>query len=129
MEVPAVDETLTDGERIRRFEVTTGVEVVVHGDESRTRLACQVIDSRQALEARAVGLLDAFMWDRGEYDLSTIEVGAVKSVDGCDFSLRFTFVAARDPHEYNYTYFEVYFGCHERPSQPFWPRKLTVGFW
>ena len=39
-----MDEALTDSERIRRFEVTTGVEVVVHGDESRLRLACRVIE-------------------------------------------------------------------------------------
>ena len=38
----AVDEELSDSERIRRFEVTTGVEVFVHGDDSRSRLACRV---------------------------------------------------------------------------------------
>jgi hypothetical protein len=32
-----VDEAVTDGERLRRFEVTTGVEIVVHGDGSRLR--------------------------------------------------------------------------------------------
>lgn len=124
-----MDEVLTDSERLRRFEVTTGVEVVVQGDETRTRLACRVVESQEALSARAAGLLNAFMRDRGEYDLSSIEVGAAQSADGCDFSLRFTFVPDRDLHEYGYTYFEVYFGCHEPPSQPFWPYKLTVGFW
>ena len=124
-----MDEALSDRERIRRFEVTTGVEVVVQGDESRSRLACRVIEQLETLTVQAVRTLDAFMRDRGEYDLSTIEVLAAKAADGCDFSLRFTFVADRDPHEYNYTYFEVYFGCHEPPSQPFWPHKLTVGFW
>jgi hypothetical protein len=124
-----VDERLTDSERIRRFGVTTGVEVVVHGDESRTRLACQVIEQREALTAQGVRTLDAFMRDRGEYDLSTVEVLAAKAADGTDFSLRFTFIADRDPHEYNYTYFEVYFGCHEPPQPAFWPHKLVVGFW
>ncbi len=124
-----MDEALTDRERIHRFEASTGVEVIVHGDESRTRLACRVIGNRPPLEARAVGLLDAFMRDRGEYELSSVEVLAAKAGDGSDFSLRFSFTAARDPHEYGYTYFEVHFGCHEPPSQPYWPHKLTVGFW
>jgi hypothetical protein len=124
-----VDETLTDSERIRCFEVSTGVEVVVHGDESRLRLACRVIEHCETLSAQAVRLLDAFMRDRGEFDLSSIEVLGAKAPDGCDFSLRYTFVADRDPHEYDYTYFEVYFGFHEPPSQPFCPHKLTIGFW
>ena len=123
-----MDETLTDRERLRRFEITTGVEVIVHGDESRASLACRVIEERTALSTQAVKLLDAFMRDRGEYELSSIEVSGAKTADGSDFFLRFTFVADRDPHEYNYTYFEVYFGCHEPPSRPFWPDKLTVGF-
>ncbi len=123
-----MDEALSDSERIRSFEVTTGVEVIVHGDESRSRLACQVIEQRETLTAQAVRTLDAFMRDRGEYDLCTIELLEAKAEDGCDFSLRFTFIADRDPHEYTYTYFEVYFGCNEPPSQPFWPHKLAVGF-
>jgi hypothetical protein len=125
----AVDEELSDSERIRRFEVTTGVEVFVHGDDSRSRLACRVIEQREMLSAQAVRTLDAFMRHRGEYDLSTIDVLAAKAADGCDFSLRFTFVADRDPHEYNYTYFEVYYGCQEPPAPAFWPHKLTIGFW
>lgn len=124
-----MDEALTDDVHIRHFEVATGVEVIAHGDESRTKLACRVIDNRSALETRAVGLLDQFMRDRGEYALSSIEVLGTKSADGCDFFLRFSFTADRDPHEYGYTYFEVYFGCHEPPSEMFWPHKLTVGFW
>lgn len=124
-----VDKALTDNERIHRFEVTTGIEVVVHGDESRSRLACRVIEHCESLSAQAVRLLDAFIRDRGAFDLSSVEVLAAKGPDGCDFSLRYTFVADRDPHEYGYTYFEVYFGCHEPPQQPFWPHKLTVGFW
>lgn len=124
-----VDEAMTDDERIRRFAITSGVEVVVHGDESRSRLACRVIEQREALTALGVRTLDAFMRDRGEYDLSSVEVQAAKATDGTDFSLRFTFIAGRDPHEYNYTYFEVYFGCHEQPQSAFWPHKLVVGFW
>lgn len=124
-----MDEALTDRERIHHFEVTTGVEVVVRGDESRSRLACRVIEHREALTSQGVRTLDAFMRDRGEYDLSTIEVLAAKAADGTDFSLRFTFISGRDPHEYNYTYFEVCFGCQEPPGPAFWPHKLVVGFW
>lgn len=118
----------TDGECIRRFEVITGVEVVVHGDESRFRLARQIIEQRDAISARAVRLLESFMRDRGEFDLASIEVLPAKGTDGGDFSLRYTFVAERDLHEYGYTYFEVCFSCHEPPAVPFWPYKFTVGF-
>ncbi len=98
-----MDETLTDDERIRHFQAMTGVEVVVHGDESRTRLACRVIEKREAILAHAVRVLDAFMRDRGEYELSSVEVLAAKAADGSDFSLRFSFAADHDPHEYGCT--------------------------
>jgi hypothetical protein len=123
-----VDEAQTDRESIHRFEVMTGVDVIVHGDESRLRLARRVIDQRDAISARAVELLESFMRDRGEFDLSSIEVCAAKEPDGGDFSLSYDFTADRDPHEYGYTYFEVYFSCHEPPGEPFRPYKFTVGF-
>ena len=31
-------------------------------------------------------------------------------------------------YSYGYTYFEVFFFCHEQPQEPFWPFKFTVGF-
>ena len=48
--------------------------------------------------------------------------------EGGDFSLRYYFTPAADPEEYGYTYFEVVFGCHEPPRQPFHPFRFTVGF-
>ena len=124
-----MDEAATDSERVRQFEATTGVEVVVHGDESRARLARRVVEQREALSAQAVRLLDAFMRDRGAYDLSSVEVLAAKAADGCDFSLRFTFVADRDPHEYGYTWFEVLVNEQEPPLDAYWPVGVRLGFW
>ena len=105
-----------------------GVEVVVYGDESRTRLARRVIEHREAISAKAVGLLESFMRDHGTFDLSSIEVFAAAMPKEGDFALRYSFAADRDPHEYGYTYFEVFFSCHEPPGEPFWPFKFTVGF-
>jgi hypothetical protein len=116
------------GDSIRRFEVVNGVEVIVHGDEPRARLAWRVIENQEAISAQAVRLLKSFMRDSGTFDLSGIEVFAFVTPEEGDFALRYTFTADRDPHEYNYTYFEVFFICHEPPQAPFWPFKFTVGF-
>ncbi len=122
-----MDELPTDSQVVRRFEVTTGVDVIV-GGEACYALARRVIENRDTLSAQAVGLLTAFMRDTGEFEMSSVEVFAGRTVAGGDFSLRYSFTADRDPHEYNYTYFEVYFGCHAPPQPPFWPFKFTVGF-
>jgi hypothetical protein len=116
------------GDSFLRFEHETGVEVVVNGDESRRQIARRVIEHREAISGQAVRLLESFMRDRGVFHLSSIEVFAEKTPDRGDFSLWYTFIADRDPHEYGYTYFEVYFWCHEPPQEPFWPFKFTVGF-
>lgn len=120
---------MTDSEPIRHFEATTGVEVIVHGDESRFRLACRVIESREAALAQAIRVLDSFMRDRREFELISVEVLADKAEDGCDFSLLHTFVADPDKNQYGYTYFKVYFGDHGVPGIPFWVHKFTIGFW
>ena len=125
-ESPLNDEA-TDN-RFIRFEAEAGVEVIVNGDQSRKQLACRVIEQREAISGQAVRLLESFMRDRGVFDLSSIEVFAGRTADGGDFSLRYTFTAERDPHEYGYTYFEVYFLCRELPPEPYWPYKFTVGF-
>ncbi len=116
------------GESFIRFEFETGVEVVVKGDESRTRLAWRIVDHLAAISGMAVRLLEDFMRNRGVFDLSSIEVFDTTTADGGDFSLSYSFTADHDIHEYGYTYFEVFFGAHEPPSKPFWPHKFTVGF-
>lgn len=109
-------------------ELTHGVEVVVEGGETRRELARRVVGQLADLSARATRLLVSFMRDTGTFELSSVEVFPAKSEDGGDFSLRFTFTADHDPHEYGYTYFDVYFGHREPPQAEFWPYKFTVGF-
>jgi len=107
----------------------TGVEVVVDGPAARRELAQRVLAHRDALALRAMKLLKSFMRECGRFDLASIEVFAAKSSDdGGDFSLRFFFTGEGDPHEYNYTYFDVYFSCSDHPPEPFWPYKFTIGF-
>jgi hypothetical protein len=118
----------TTGDGFLRFEYETGVEVVVNGDESRRQLAQRVVEHMEAISGRAVRLLESFMRDRGAFKLSSVEVFAEKTPQGGDFSLWYTFISDCDPHEYGYTYFEVYFSCCEPPGEPFWPFKFTVGF-
>jgi hypothetical protein len=111
------------------YEDEAGVEVVVDGPVARRELARRVVAHCDSLAARAVQLLTSFMRDRGKFDLNSIEVFSTKRTeDGGDFSLRFCFTADQDPHEYGYTYFDVYFSCRDHPPEPFWPYKFTVGF-
>jgi hypothetical protein len=68
------------------------------------------------------------MRDRGVFNLSSIEVFDTVTPNEGDFVLTYSFVADCNPHEYGYTYFEVFFFYHEPPQEPFWPFKFTVGF-
>lgn len=118
-----------DGDRTIWYNVATGVEIVIDGGEPRRQLAERVVADLESLSRQAVRLLENFMKDRGDFEFSSVEVLPVRSEDGSDFSLRYNFTAERDPQEYSYTYFEVYFSYHEPPSPPFWPHKFTVGFY
>ncbi len=117
-----------DGDRVTWYNVATGVEVVIDGGEPRRHLAERVLADLKSLSRQATHLLESFMKDRGEFDLSTVDVLPAKSEDGSDFSLRYDFTADRAPHEYDYTYFDVFFSEHEPPAPRFWPHKFTVGF-
>ena len=112
-----------------RFVFVPGIDVIVHGDESRMGLARRVIECQEAISAKAIRLLESFMRDCGTFNLSSIEVFAKVTAKEGDFTLRYTFTATRNPHEYGYTYFEVFFCCHEPSQEPFWPFKFTVGFY
>lgn len=116
------------GNTARQFEFVADVEVIVHGDESRLRLARRIIEHREVISAKAIRLLESFMRDRGTFDLSSIEVFANETIKEGDFVLRYSFIANHDPHEYGYTYFDAFFLCHEPPQEQFWPFKFTVGF-
>jgi len=110
------------------FEAGIGLEVIVHGDESRETIARRVLQDRETISAKAVHLLKSFMRDSATFDLSSIEVFACVSSKEGDFSLQYSFTADRDPHEYGYTYFEVFFFCLEPPGELFHPFKFTIGF-
>ena len=119
------------GPRLDRTE--DGVEVVVHGDDTRARLAVRILERREELSDAALRLLCAFLAERFErertaFDLVSVEVLAGTEPDGADFALRYYFAPDTDPQEYGYTYFEVVFGCHAPPQRPFRPFRFTVGF-
>jgi hypothetical protein len=107
------------------------VEVLVHGNGARERLATRVVEHREEISAAALRLLSDFLKEsfRPEaFELISIEVFAAATPDGADFALTYYFTPDADPHEYGYTYFEVVFACHEPPRAPFWPFRFTVGF-
>ena len=122
------DEMNPDGDRLLDLAFAAGIEIIVRGDESRTQLARRVVEEREPISARAVRLLEGFMRDHGTFELSSVEVFPLATSKEGDFVFRYSFIADRDEHEYGYTYFEVYFLCHEPPQEPYWPFKFTVGF-
>lgn len=111
-----------------QFDNEHGVQFVINGDESRRELVWRIIDHEEEISARAIRLLELFMRERGTFELSSIEVFASVTPKEGDFALRYTFTTEHDPAEYGYTYFDVFFICHEPPQEPFWPFKFTVGF-
>ena len=116
------------GQRIS-YDTEGGIEVEVDGDESRRRLAQRIVDELPDRCRQATDLLLSFMKDTGRFEVNFIAVFAEQSVDAGDFSLRLSFTADEDPHEYGDTYFDVYFRYHEseKPKE-FWPFKFTIGF-
>ena len=107
--------------------------MVVHGDETRARLARRILERREELSDAALRLLCAFLAKRFErertaFDLVSVEVLADTGPDGADFVLRYYFTPDGDPEEYGYTYSEVVFGGHGPPQHPFRPFRFTVGF-
>ncbi len=113
------------------YDTDGGIEVVVDGDETRRRLARRVVDGLDGISGRATHLLASLMRDSGTFDLASVEVFPNNSIDGGDFSPRFTFTADHEPRqydEYGYTYFDVYFRHRQPPEPQFRPYKFTVGF-
>ena len=76
----------------RLVRLDDGVEVIVHGDEARHRLALEVVERRDGISAAAVRLLCAFLresfgQEREAFDLISIEVSAATEPDGADVTL------------------------------------------
>ena len=94
----------------------------------RRTLAKRMVNSLNDLSERATRLLASFVRDSGTFELGSVEVFSARLPDHGDLSLRFAFTADRDPHEYGYTYFDVYFSQREPPQPEFCPHKFTVGF-
>lgn len=117
-----------DGNRVIWYHKITQVEIVIEGDETRSQLAKRLMDELESISGQAIHLLESFMKDHGTFELSSIEVLPVKSEDGSNFSLRYTFTADHDCHEYGYTYFDVYFSQHQPLGPLFWPHKFTIEF-
>jgi hypothetical protein len=117
----------------RVVRLDDGVELIVHGDEARHRLALQVVEHREEISAGALRLLcdflrESFGRERAAFDLISIEVSATTAPDGGDVSLRYYFTPTTDPEEYGYTYFEVVFTGHQSPGERFRQFRFTVGF-
>lgn len=113
-----------------------GPEVLVNGDAtgpavSAIERANVVLEHCDALERRAIEMLESFMKDAGTWSLNTIDCGEEAARMQCHFVLWFTFEATRDPWGHDYTYFCVGFLAHER-SHPAdrhgRPVKFVVGF-
>ena len=62
----------SSSDRFLRFEYETGVEVAVNGDDSRKKLAWQVIKNLDAISAKAIRLLESFMRDRGTFEFEIV---------------------------------------------------------
>jgi hypothetical protein len=110
------------------YDTDENIEVVVDGNATRRELAQKIVDELLGLSTRATQLLVSFMRASGTFDLDSIEVFPWRIDCGGHFKLRFVFTADCDPHEYGYTYFDVYFSYNDPPQPEFWPYKFTVGF-
>ena len=118
---------LVTKERYWQFENADRVEFIAHGEASRHELLWRIIDELETTQATAIGRLESFMKDSGEFSLELVEVLSDAS-DGVDSFLRFAFFADRDRHEYTYTYFDVFFADRQQPRPHFWPCKFVIGF-
>ena len=105
------------------------VDFEVEEEGETNDLAIRVAKDLEAIHDQALKLLISFMKDTGTFNLDYVHVFAQKTAEYEDFFLSFSFTADRNPHEYGYTYFKVFFASHEPPQPPFWPFKFTVGFY
>ena len=104
------------------------IEFVAHGDDTRYTTLLDVANELDRVNAQCLKLLSDFMKHAGTFELDGVEVPNSPHDDGASVSLRYNFVADADPHEFNYTYFDVWLGRQSEPLPPFWPFKFVVGF-
>ena len=111
------------------FEDENGFEYEVYGDDSRFNLACELGANAETVLNQTEVLLRSFIKFEGEYQPNHAEILADNENDGSSCLIRYSFESCNDPHEFGYTYFDVYVSIREPPSPRFWPTKFVVGFW
>ncbi len=112
-----------------RFEDADGLDYEVYGGDSRLQIAYELAESIQPLLKQAETLLYDFMKHAGTFSATFVEVLAAPDDDGGECRIRYTFVADAGPHDFGYTYFDVFVAIREPPNPRFWPIKFVVGFW
>lgn len=112
-----------------RFEDADGLEYEVHGDDSRLQLAFELAESIEPVLKQAQSLLCDFTRHAGTFSAEFVEVLAAPDEDGGGCRIRHSFAADADPHDFGYTYFDVYAAIREPPSERSWPVTFVVGFW
>ena len=101
----------------------------VYGGDVRLPLAYEFASKAKTAIATAEGLIRSFVKFDGTYSANHVEVLAEAEEDGSCFLVRFSFELASDPHEFGYTYYDVYLSPREPPELRFHPTKFVVGFW
>ncbi|KAA1256949.1 hypothetical protein LF1_57570 [Rubripirellula obstinata] len=112
-----------------RFEDASGLEYEVYGGESRLSVAFEIAANSTAVVKLAEGLIRSFIKFDGVYAANHCEVLASPEDDGSVSLIRYSFESASDPHEFGYTYYDVYVALRDPPSPRFHPTKFVVGFW
>src|SRR5688572_11694103 len=106
-----------------RFENESGLPFVAQGVQGRCELLLEAAASIDSIAKRGLNLLKDFMKHAGRFDLESVEMLAAPDDDGASLILRYSFNAASDPHEFTYTYFDVWYKVCDPPLEQFWPIK------
>ncbi|GAA5505590.1 hypothetical protein [Novipirellula caenicola] len=112
-----------------RFEDENELEYEVYGDDSRFDIARELAANSSTVLEQTENMIRSFIKFDGEYHPNHVEVLASNEDDGSSCLVRFSFEARKNPHEFGYTYFDVYVSIREPPNPKFWPTKFVVGFW
>jgi len=112
-----------------RFEDENELEYEVYGGDSRLDMAYEFAANANTVLGQTESLLRSFIKFEGEYHPNHVEILAENEDDGSSCLVRYSLESHDDPHEFGYTYFDVYVSVREPPNPRFWPTKFTVGFW
>ncbi|HEY5960329.1 MAG TPA: hypothetical protein VIV60_27435 [Polyangiaceae bacterium] len=118
------------------FALPSGLEVLVRGNVSGPLQrdidqAIAVLANLDQLQQRAVGLLEDFMKETGEWSLAIVDCGVKAEKLECNFVITLDFEGSEDSYKHGYTYFDVCFAVHERThpnDRNGRPIKFVVGF-